>query len=147
METRSAKKKQQYAHNGEFNLAANDIQSIAASKNGKEVPGAVEAPQVKQDAIMHAVQSTCALVLYLLSSSLIIILNKRLMVDDGFKFPLALTGLSQVAGALAGKSSAVHCQQGDAFALVNTSHNSQSHDFPCCPLQNMSSAHKNNAHL
>ena len=56
----------------------------------------------KQAAFLKAVQSTGALLLYLLSSSYIIILNKQLMVDDGFKFPLALTGLSQVAGALAG---------------------------------------------
>ena len=103
METRSAKKKQQYVPNGKFSSAADDGQSVAASENGKAVPGAVEAPQMNQAAVMQAVQSTCALVLYLLSSSLIIILNKRLMVDDGFRFPLALTGLSQVAGALAGK--------------------------------------------
>ena len=102
METRSAKKKQQHALNGKLSSAADDGQSVVASENGKSVPGAMEAPQLKQEAIMQAVQSTCALVLYLLSSSLIIILNKRLMVDDGFKFPLALTGLSQVAGALAG---------------------------------------------
>ena len=108
METRSAKKKQQYAHNGKLDSAANDVQSVAASNNGKAVPGAVEGLQMKQAAIMQAVQSTCTLVLYLLSSSFIIILNKRLMVDDGFKFPLALTGLSQVAGALAGESSGVH---------------------------------------
>ncbi len=104
MQTRSAQKKQQYPLNGKLSSADDDSQSIAASENGKAVPGAAEAPQIKQEAIMQAVQSTCALVLYLLSSSLIIILNKRLMVDDGFKFPLALTGLSQVAGALAGMS-------------------------------------------
>ena len=108
METRSAKKKQLNAANGKLNSAANGVQSIAASENGKAVPGAAEVPQGKQAALVQAVQSTCALVLYLLSSSLIIILNKHLMVDDGFKFPLALTGLSQVAGALAGKSSSIH---------------------------------------
>lgn len=51
---------------------------------------------------MSAVLSVASLVLYLLSSSLIIILNKQLMVNDGFKYPLALTGLAQFAGALAG---------------------------------------------
>ena len=64
---------------------------------------------MKQAAFVKAVQSTGALVLYLLSSSYIIILNKQLMVDDGFKFPLALTGLSQVAGALAGAYSQNSC--------------------------------------
>lgn len=49
--------------------------------------------------------SIASLVLYLLSSSYIILLNKRLMVDDGFKFPLALTGLAQLAGAVAGWTS------------------------------------------
>ena len=66
------------------------------------VNGVAETEEMKQAAFWKAVQSTSALLLYLLSSSYIIILNKQLMVDDGFKFPLALTGLSQVAGALAG---------------------------------------------
>lgn len=53
--------------------------------------------------VLSAALSVSSLVLYLLSSSYIILLNKRLMVDDGFKYPLTLTGLAQLAGAVAGQ--------------------------------------------
>ena len=82
--------------NGSSHSAPNGQHSSMA------VNGVAETEEMKQAAFVKAVQSTGALLLYLLSSSYIIILNKQLMVDDGFKFPLALTGLSQVAGALAG---------------------------------------------
>lgn len=60
--------------------------------------------------VVGAALSVSSLVLYLLSSSYIILLNKRLMVDDGFKYPLALTGLAQLAGAIAGEvHSRLHC--------------------------------------
>ena len=36
-------------------------------------------------------------------SSGLIILNKKLMVDDGFNFPLALTGAGQAASFMMGK--------------------------------------------
>lgn len=59
-------------------------------------------PLPSKESVRSAALSVSSLVLYLLSSSLIIILNKRLMVDDGFKYPMALTGMAQLAGALAG---------------------------------------------
>jgi hypothetical protein len=98
METRSARKKQ---------LAIGSARELPSTPNGfhssSTTNGVVnETQEMKQAALVKAIESTGALLLYLLSSSLIIILNKRLMVDDGFKFPLALTGMSQVAGALAG---------------------------------------------
>ena len=43
-----------------------------------------------------------ALVLWFVSSSAIIVLNKRLLVDEGFAYPLTLTGLSQFVSALGG---------------------------------------------
>lgn len=73
--------------------------------------------------MMGAVLSVSALVLYLLSSSLIIILNKQLMVNDGFKYPLALTGLAQLAGAFAGDT-----KMGKLGSFVNVFH------FPVCCL-------------
>lgn len=98
METRSARKRQlAIGSAGQFPSTPNGIHSNSTT-NGV----VVETQEMKQAALVKAIESTGALLLYLLSSSLIIILNKRLMVDDGFKFPLALTGMSQVAGALAG---------------------------------------------
>ena len=76
--------------------------TLNGQHSSKAVNSIAETEEMKQAAFVKAAQSTGALLLYLLSSSYIIILNKQLMVDDGFKFPLALTGLSQVAGALAG---------------------------------------------
>ena len=98
METRSARKKQ---------LAIGSARELPSTPNGFHSSSTtngvvIETQEMKQAALVKAIESTGALLLYLLSSSLIIILNKRLMVDDGFKFPLALTGMSQVAGALAG---------------------------------------------
>lgn len=43
-----------------------------------------------------------ALVLWFVSSSAIIVVNKRLLVDEGFAYPLTLTGLSQFVSALGG---------------------------------------------
>jgi len=97
METRSARKRQ-IELNGNLHGKPN------GSFSSTLVNGGAEMKEQKQAAFLKAIQSTGALLLYLLSSSYIIILNKQLMVDDGFKFPLALTGLSQVAGALAGNS-------------------------------------------
>ncbi|EIE19444.1 hypothetical protein COCSUDRAFT_67899 [Coccomyxa subellipsoidea C-169] len=61
-----------------------------------------EKTSLAKPVVVGAALSVSSLVLYLLSSSYIILLNKRLMVDDGFKYPLALTGLAQLAGAIAG---------------------------------------------
>ena len=102
METRSAKKRQM-TMDGSSHSTPNGQHSSQA------INGAAETEEMKQAAFVKAVQSTGALVLYLLSSSYIIILNKQLMVDDGFKFPLTLTGLSQVAGALAGAYNQTPC--------------------------------------
>ena len=99
METRSARKRQLAIGSArELPSTPNGFHSSSTTTNGV----AIETQEMKQAALVKAIESTGALLLYLLSSSLIIILNKRLMVDDGFKFPLALTGMSQVAGALAG---------------------------------------------
>ena len=43
-----------------------------------------------------------ALVLWFVSSSAIIVVNKRLLVDEGFAYPLTLTGLSQFVSAFGG---------------------------------------------
>ena len=66
--------------------------------------------------LFSALKSVSSLLLYLASSSLIIILNKRLMVDDGFKYPLALTGMAQLAGAVSGI-----LQGGFYYALIAVS--------------------------
>ena len=95
METRSAKKQRMPMKDSSHSMPNGQHSSQA-------VNGRAETEEMKQAAFVKGIQSTGALLLYLLSSSYIIILNKQLMVDDGFKFPLALTGLSQVAGALAG---------------------------------------------
>ncbi len=82
-------------------------QAAASYTNGK---AGIAAAQVEEEnsaskpVVLGAVMSVASLVLYLLSSSYIILLNKRLMVDDGFKYPLALTGLAQLAGAIAGEA-------------------------------------------
>ena len=56
-----------------------------------------------QDVRWRDVSVPCiALLAYLLCSSLIVVLNKRLLVDEGFHFPLALTGLGQMVSAAAG---------------------------------------------
>ena len=47
--------------------------------------------------------SLLALCLYMASSSTLIILNKHLMVDDGFRFPLFLTAAGQVASVILGE--------------------------------------------
>ena len=62
----------------------------------------VPVPLPSKETLRSAALSVSSLALYLASSSLIIILNKRLMVDDGFAYPMALTGMAQLAGALAG---------------------------------------------
>ena len=46
--------------------------------------------------------SLLALCLYMASSSALIILNKQLMVDDGFGFPLFLTAAGQIASIILG---------------------------------------------
>lgn len=50
-----------------------------------------------------SVASLLALALYMASSSALIILNKQLMVDDGFRFPLFLTAAGQVASVVLGE--------------------------------------------
>ena len=80
-------------------------QAAAPYTHGKAGTAAAhveEETSTSKPVVLGAVMSTASLVLYLLSSSYIILLNKRLMVDDGFKYPLALTGLAQLAGAVAG---------------------------------------------
>ncbi len=47
--------------------------------------------------------SLLALCLYMAASSSLIVLNKHLMVDDGFRFPLFLTAAGQVASVILGK--------------------------------------------
>lgn len=113
METRSAKKRQ-------MTLDGSSHSTPNGQHSSRAVNGIAETEEMKQAAFMKAVQSTGALLLYLLSSSYIIILNKQLMVDDGFKFPLALTGLSQVAGALAGArdQAACCCQEFPPLSLL-----------------------------
>jgi len=121
MQTRSARKRQ-------IELNGNSHGKPNGSFSSTLVNGGAEMKEQKQAALLKAIQSTGALLLYLLSSSYIIILNKQLMVDDGFKFPLALTGLSQVAGALAGNShttlpfSAMWPLSAVAFLSLNSAH-------------------------
>lgn len=43
-----------------------------------------------------------ALTLWMVVSSLVILLNKRILVEDGFSYPLTLSALGQFASALAG---------------------------------------------
>ena len=50
-----------------------------------------------------------ALVLWFVSSSAIIVVNKRLLVDEGFAYPLTLTGLSQFVSALGGAARVLAC--------------------------------------
>ena len=50
-----------------------------------------------------------ALVLWFVSSSAIIIVNKRLLVDEGFAYPLTLTGLSQFVSAFGGAARVLAC--------------------------------------
>lgn len=50
-----------------------------------------------------------ALLLWTASSSSLIVLNKRLMVNDGFAFPMALTAAGQAASFLGGM---FHCPIG-----------------------------------
>jgi hypothetical protein len=46
--------------------------------------------------------SLLSLAAYMTFSSALIILNKHLMVDDGFGFPLFLTGAGQIMSVLLG---------------------------------------------
>jgi len=48
--------------------------------------------------------SLLALAAYMTFSSALIIFNKHLMVDDGFGFPLFLTGAGQIMSVLLGDS-------------------------------------------
>ena len=56
--------------------------------------------------LLHATAKKCwpvvALLLWTMSSSGLIVLNKRLMVNDGFAFPMALTAAGQTASFLGG---------------------------------------------
>lgn len=51
--------------------------------------------------------SAAALLGWIISSSGLILLNKQLMVTDGFKFPMALTAAGQFTSYLGGELSAV----------------------------------------
>ncbi len=84
--------------------AATTTTGGSAATNGdlRAPKQAAALPVPSKESVRSAALSLSSLGLYLLSSSLIIILNKRLMVDDGFKYPMALTGMAQLAGALAG---------------------------------------------
>lgn len=46
---------------------------------------------------------SASLLLWGLASSAMIIINKHIMVDLGFSFPLLLTGLNQATSAVAGE--------------------------------------------
>jgi len=54
------------------------------------------------------VWSAAALLGWTLSSSGLILLNKELMVTDGFKYPMALTAAGQFTSYLGGNTTAVH---------------------------------------
>ena len=59
-----------------------------------------------QDHIAPVVSSlfpAASLLLWGVSSSCLILINKYIMVDLGFKFPLMLTGLNQMISAMAGE--------------------------------------------
>ncbi len=62
--------------------------------------------QVPQATIV--VWSAAALLGWTLSSSGLILLNKQLMVTDGFKYPMALTAAGQFTSYLGGNTFAVH---------------------------------------
>lgn len=62
--------------------------------------------QVPQATVM--VWSAAALLGWTLSSSGLILLNKQLMVTDGFKYPMALTAAGQLTSYLGGNTVAVH---------------------------------------
>jgi hypothetical protein len=83
-------------------IVVNGFQSPPAEPHADSAEDGKHKVSESRAKVLSAGLSVSSLVLYLSSSSLIIILNKRLMVDDGFKYPLALTGLAQIAGALAG---------------------------------------------
>ena len=101
--------------------------TLNGQHSSKAVNSIAETEEMKQAAFVKAAQSTGALLLYLLSSSYIIILNKQLMVDDGFKFPLALTGLSQVAGALAGAYAVCYPTLLEILSIVQCAKHTLSH--------------------
>lgn len=56
------------------------------------------------------VASLLTLASYMATSSALIILNKHLMVDDGFGFPLFLTAAGQVASIILGTPGLTHCE-------------------------------------
>lgn len=64
------------------------------------------------------VASLLSLALYMASSSSLIILNKQLMVDDGFRFPLFLTAAGQVASVLLGDACSFERSQLPKFKLI-----------------------------
>ena len=63
-------------------------------------------PQRDTQKLLHGLVKTfwpvMALLLWTMSSSGLIVLNKRLMVSDGFGFPMALTAAGQTASFLGG---------------------------------------------
>ena len=102
MHTRQQARSRQ-APAGDAAAAAAEPRAVTADGAAVATNGAVKVVPLEPMAkALSALKSVSSLLLYLASSSLIIILNKRLMVDDGFKYPLALTGMAQLTGALSG---------------------------------------------
>ena len=68
--------------------------------------------------------SAAALLGWTLSSSGLILLNKELMVTDGFKYPMALTAAGQFTSYLGGNTTAVHplqsCRTSCMICLIIT---------------------------
>ena len=50
-----------------------------------------------------------ALLVWVTCSSMVIILNRQLMVEDKFRFPMTLTAMGQGASYLGGQQGAAYC--------------------------------------